>query len=271
MNVQDKVAIITGAASGIGQAVATELAECGIRALGLVDRSENVLRIARHINDLRGGPVAEGIIGDATEPACRRRAYDLLAAKYGVPRICIPAAGIVRDQLAVKLDPESGHAHLYPEDRFRLVLEVNLIAPLYWALEMIARVAEERSRWGLGPWDPSEGIDGAVIFLGTVSPRGNPGQIASKAAKAALRAATAILAREAQAYGIRAAILHPGYTDTPLIHTLDDDYITQHILPHTRLGRLTRPDEIADAIYFLLTSSAVSGELWADSSWHPSA
>ena len=50
MNVQGKVAVVTGAGSGIGQAVAVELAERGVRAIGLVDRSENVLRAARTIN-----------------------------------------------------------------------------------------------------------------------------------------------------------------------------------------------------------------------------
>jgi 3-oxoacyl-[acyl-carrier protein] reductase len=48
-------------------------------------------------------------------------------------------------------------------------------------------------------------------------------------------------------------------------------YIATHILPHTQLRRLIQPEEIADAIYFLICNSAVSGELWADAGWHPSA
>jgi len=146
MNVQGKVAIITGAGSGIGQAVATELAERGVRAMGLVDRSETVLRVARSLNDLRGGPVAEGLVGDVTDKAFREKCFDLLQARYGTPSICVPAAGITRDRLAVKVDKETGRADIYPLDDFRLVTEINLIAPVYWAMEMIGRIAEDRHR-----------------------------------------------------------------------------------------------------------------------------
>ena len=71
MNIADKVAIITGAASGIGRAVANELAERNIKAMGLIDQDENVLRVARSINDMYGGPVAEGVVGDVTDAAFR--------------------------------------------------------------------------------------------------------------------------------------------------------------------------------------------------------
>ena len=56
MNIQGKCAIVTGAASGIGQAVALELAERGAKTVGLVDRSENVLNVARMINDRMDTP-----------------------------------------------------------------------------------------------------------------------------------------------------------------------------------------------------------------------
>jgi NAD(P)-dependent dehydrogenase (short-subunit alcohol dehydrogenase family) len=56
-----------------------------------------------------------------------------------------------------------------------------------------------------------------------------------------------------------------------MVHALGDDFIQQRILPHTQLGRLIRPEEIADAICFMIGNSAVSGELWADAGWAPSA
>jgi NAD(P)-dependent dehydrogenase (short-subunit alcohol dehydrogenase family) len=271
MNVRGKVAIITGAGSGIGQAVAAELAERGARAMGLVDRSENVLRVARTINDLSGGPVAEGFVGDVTDETFRRKTFDLIQSEHGVASICIPAAGITRDQLAVKVDRETGRAMVYPIESFRQVVEVNLIAPVFWAMEMIARIAEDRVKRGLKRWQPSEGIQGTVIFIGSVSSQGNPGQVSYAAAKAGLEGAAATLAKEATYHGVRAAVIHPGYTDTPMVRALGDEFIRENILPHTQLGRLIRPEEIADAIYFLITNSAVSGELWADAGWHPTA
>jgi NAD(P)-dependent dehydrogenase (short-subunit alcohol dehydrogenase family) len=271
MNVRGKAAVITGAGSGIGQAVATELAERGVKALGLVDRSESVLRVARSINDQRGEPVAEALIGDTTDGVFRKQTYDLLSAKYGVPTICVPAAGITRDQLSVKLDKQTGHATIYPMESFRQVTEVNLIAPVYWALEMIARIAEKRRRMGLGRWGPEEDIQGSVILIGSVSSQGNIGQLAYAATKAGLEGAAATLSKEAIYHGVRCAVIHPGYTDTPLVRSLGEEFIQEHILPHTRLRRLIEPAEIADAIYFLISNSAVSGQLWADAGWHPSA
>ena len=193
MNIQGKVAIITGAASGIGQATSTELVKRGIKAIGLVDRSEAVLEIARSFNDLRGGPVAEGLVGDVVDPTFRKTCYDLMQSKYGTPSICIPAAGITRDRLAVKMDKETGRADIYPLENFKLVIDVNLIAPVYWAIEMVARIAEDRARAGLKRWNPDEGVQGTIVFIGSVSSQGNAGQISYAATKAGLEGAASTL------------------------------------------------------------------------------
>jgi NAD(P)-dependent dehydrogenase (short-subunit alcohol dehydrogenase family) len=271
MNVRDKVAVVTGAGSGIGQAVAMELAERGVRAIGLVDRSEHVLRVASTINDRCNEPIAEAVIGDVTDAAFRRHVYDLLQARYGTPSICIPAAGITRDRLAAKIDKETGKADIYSIDQFHLVVEVNLVAPVYWGLEMIARIAEERARKGLKKWSPEEGIQGTIIFIGSISSTGIPGQISYSTTKAGLEGAAATMTKEAMFHGVRTCVIHPGFTDTPMVRALGEEYIQKNILPYTQLKRLIKPEEIADAIYFLICNSAVSGELWADAGWHPSA
>ena len=159
----------------------------------------------------------------------------------------------------------------FPLETFREVTEVNLIAPIYWALEMVARIAAERRRRGLGRWEPVEKLFGTVVFIGSVSSQGNKGQIAYAASKAGLEGAAATLTKEAIYHGVKCAVIHPGFTDTPMVRTLGEEYIAKNILPYTQLRRLIRPDEIADAICFLIANSAVSGELWADAGWHPSA
>ena len=115
MNIKGKSAVITGAGSGIGQAVAIELAERGIGAVGLVDRNENVINVARMINDRMDAPVAEAMIGDVTDAAFRQKAFDLMCSKYGAPAVCVPAAGITRDQLGVKMDKQTGKAVDLPD------------------------------------------------------------------------------------------------------------------------------------------------------------
>jgi hypothetical protein len=54
-----------------------------------------------------------------------------------------------------------------------------------------------------------------------------------------------------------------------MVQALGEEFIQSKILPQTQLGRLIRPEEIADVICFMLTNSAVSGELWADAGWRP--
>lgn len=272
MKIEGKVAVVTGAASGIGQAVALELAKRGVKAVALVDRSINTAQAAAAINDKAGRQVAEAVVGDATDEGFRAKVFDQLASRHGVVNILVPAAGITRDSLAVKMDKETGKAAIYPVKTFREVAEVNMIAPTYWALEMLARIADERRRRGLGRWEPSEEtLWGTIVFIGSVSSQGNKGQIAYAATKAGLEGVAATLMKEAVYHGVRCAVIHPGYTDTPMVRALGEEFIAKYILPYTQLRRLIRPEEIADAICFLISNSAVSGELWADAGWHPSA
>jgi NAD(P)-dependent dehydrogenase (short-subunit alcohol dehydrogenase family) len=270
MRIDGKVAVVSGAASGIGEALALQLARRGARAVLLADRSDRVLEVARSVNEASGRSAAEALIGDVTVAAFRAQVFDR-AVQHGLPAICVPAAGITRDALSVKFDKETGRATVYPVEHFRQVLEVNLVAPVYWAMEMVARIAEDRRRRGLGRWEPGEGELGTVVFIGSVSSQGNKGQISYAASKAGLEGAAATLMKEAIFHGVRCGVIHPGFTDTPMVRALGEEFITKNILPFTQLRRLIRPEEIADAICFMITNSAVSGELWADAGWHPSA
>ena len=148
MNINKKVSIVTGAGSGIGAAVCRELATRGAETVVLVDRRESVYDLADSINSSVGRKVAEVKIGDTTDVTFRNKVYDDVTEMHGVASICVPAAGITRDALAVVVNKETGKAEAYPIATFRDVTEVNLIAPIYWAIEMIARIAEDRGRRG---------------------------------------------------------------------------------------------------------------------------
>jgi 3-oxoacyl-[acyl-carrier protein] reductase len=271
MEFTGKVAVITGAASGIGRAVAGELARRDVRAMALVDLGEAVDGIAAEINAKSRRPIAYAYRGDVTDGVFRASVFDSISSQVDTPSICVPAAGITRDELAVRIDRETGKARIYPEDLFKRVIDVNLVAPVYWALEMIGRIAENRAAAGLKRWQPSEGMQGAIVFIGSVSSQGNKGQISYASAKAGLEGAAATIMKEAVFHGVRCGVIHPGFTDTPMVRALGEDYISKNILPFTQLNRLIRPDEIADAICFMLQNSAVSGELWADAGWHAPA
>jgi NAD(P)-dependent dehydrogenase (short-subunit alcohol dehydrogenase family) len=271
MNIEGSVAVITGAAGGIGRALALELAKRGADALALVDQTERVQEVADAVNGLTGSPVAFGYSGNVSDEDFRKEVYGEMAAKHGRVNICVPAAGITRDGLAVKFDKQTNQVSVYPMETFRQVVEVNLIAPVYWALEMVAGIAEERARQGLKRWEPTEPLRGAVVFIGSVSSLGNKGQIAYAATKAGLEGAAATLMMEAVFHGIRCGVIHPGFTDTPMVRALGEKFIGEHIIPRTQLHRLIQPEEIADAICFMISNAAVSGSLWADAGWHPAA
>jgi len=271
MDFSNRVAVITGGGSGIGRAVAAAMASRGVAAVALVDGSEAIEDFAEKLNAEAGRTFAIPFQGYTTDERFRSSVFDAISGKYGSVSLCVPAAGITRDDLAVRIDKTTGKARIYPLAQFKLVVDVNLIAPVYWALEMIGRIAEGRSAKGLKRWVPDEGVQGSVVFIGSISSQGNRGQISYASTKAGLEGAAATIMKEAMYYGVRCSVIHPGFTDTPMVQAMGIDYVAKNILPFTQLGRLIAPAEIADAICFMLANSAVSGELWVDAGWHAPA
>jgi len=271
MKFSGKNAIITGAASGIGRATSRALIDNDIQLLGAIDRNEMIKDLAKETNDKAGREIVVPFVGDVTNDDFRKSVYAEMKERFGPVHICIPAAGITRDALAVKRNKETGMVETYSRNLLEEVFTINLVAPILWAMDAVASVAEDRMAKGLKRWEPAEGMQGAIVFIGSVSSAGNKGQISYAAAKAGLEGAQSTLSKEAIFYGVRCSIIHPGFTDTPMVRAMGDDYIEKNILPYTQLKRLLRPDEIADAICFMLKNSAVSGSVWVDAGWHPAA
>jgi len=269
--IKGQVAVITGAAGGIGQALAVEMTRRGVAGVAMVDFSDRVEQVARDLNEKVGRQVAFPYRGDTTDTGFRQEVYTDVTSFLGVPRICVPAAAITKDSLAVRIDKATGRALIYPIEDFRKVVEINMIAPIYWAMEMVAAVAKDRSSRGLKRWQPEEGLQGAAVFLGSIASVGNAGQISYASTKAGLEGAASTLMAEAMYYGVRCSVIHPGFTDTPMVRALGEEYIRTKVIPQTQLKRLIKPEEIADAICFMITNAAVSGELWADAGWRPAA
>ena len=164
--IKGQVAVITGAAGGIGQALALDMTRRGAAGIALVDFSDRVGQVAREINTEAGRQVAIAYRGDTTDTAFRQEVYADVTTKAGVPRICVPAAAITKDALAVRIDKQTGQLVIYPMEDFRKVVEINMIAPIYWAIELVAAVAKDRASRGIKRWRPEEGLQGAVVFLG---------------------------------------------------------------------------------------------------------
>jgi len=271
MIIEGKTAVITGAASGIGMATAEELAKRGAKAVAMVDMSDKVVEVTKEMNKKVGKEVGKAFKGNVTEDAFRKEVYDTMCAEHEVVNICVPSAGIFRDRLSVMLNKETGEPDIYPTELFHQVLEVNLVHPVYWALELVARMAKQRKKEGKKKWHPDEKVQGTIVFIGSVASQGNKGQISYSSTKAGLEGAAQTLMKESMFHGVRTAVIHPGFVDTPILQGMPEGYLDKYVLPDVQLGRLIRPEEIADAICFLVSNSAVSGELWADAGWHPPA
>ena len=108
MEIKGKVAVITGAASGIGHAVAAELARRNVRAMAIVDMGEKIHEVARQINAEAGREVAFPYQGDTTDEAFRVSVYDSISREFDTVSMCVPAAGITRDDLAIRIDRNTG-------------------------------------------------------------------------------------------------------------------------------------------------------------------
>lgn len=273
MQIQDKIAIVTGAGNegGIGFAVAKKLAQNEVRAVAVVDVSEQCTQGAELINREVGKEVAKPFCGDVRDAKFRTEVFSQMEQHGDVVRICVPAAGILRDAMAVKVDRDSGAVELYDVETFRDVLEVNLLHPVYWAMQMMARIAEQRIEKNMKKWLPSESIQGSTVLIGSVSSRGNRGQISYGCAKSALTAAAKTLHVEGMYHGIQSKIIHPGLVDTPMAELLPEGHFEKHIKPLIPLGRMIKPEEIADAVCLLIENPAISGSLWADAGMTPMA
>src|SRR5271166_6030956 len=115
--IKGQVAVITGAAGGIGHALALDMTRRGAAGIALVDFSDRVAQVAREVNTEAGRQVAIAYRGDTTDPAFRQEVYADVSTKAGVPRICVPAAAITKDALAVRIDKQTGQ----PMEDFRKV------------------------------------------------------------------------------------------------------------------------------------------------------
>jgi len=267
MNIKGNTALVTGAASGIGRAVSEELVQRGAAGLVLVDLAPEVEAVANELATDTCKTIAA--VGDTTDEAFRRETLDRAQNELGLVRICVPCAGITRDRMSVKVDKETGKAGLYPLSDFRLVLEINLTAPVFWAIDIMGRIAEDRSARGLKRWTPDQDMEGVTVFIGSISSQGNVGQVSYASTKAGLVAAASTLTKEGMFHGYRATVIHPGFTNTPMVQAMGQDIIDKVVIPHTQMKRLIEPSEIAGTICFMIENPIVSGPIWADAGWHP--
>lgn len=222
-----KTVLITGGTSGIGFATAKLFVARGGKAV-VVGRDPD--RGAKAASEL--GENGKFFAADVSDPKQVKSIFEEALAWAGHLDFLVHAAGHTRDKLLVRMDLED----------WEEILRVHLTGAYLCAREALRIMMRQRS--------------GAMVFVGSVVGfTGNVGQANYAAAKAGMVALTKTLAQEVAHWGIRVNLVAPGLIDTPMTATLPEK-VRESYLSRIPLGRPGRPEEVAEAILFLLSPQA---------------
>lgn len=247
MRLTDNTFLITGGASGLGEATASAIVEAGGRVV-IADLPSSDGKVVAE----RLGSGALFVPADITDEASLREALDTTAS-HGPLRGAVHCAGRGGDRLRI-LDK---HGAAAPLQSFRDVLEVNLIGTYN-----VLRLAAERI--AAAPVDPAEPADaerGAIVLTASVAAfDGQIGQTSYTASKAAIHGITLVAARDLASVGIRVNTIAPGTFDTPMLARLRSDIRDGLAASVPFPKRLGRPEDYAEMALSLLRNPYVNGE-----------
>lgn len=245
---EGKVAIVTGSRVGIGQEIARCLAIAGADVVlnGSSDKGkEELLEKFREIS-----PQACFVKADVAEKSEEKKPVDITLREFGSVDILVNNAAV----------NHGGIVSEYPEEAWQKIFNVNLTGALFCIQEVLPVMREKK--------------EGNIVNISSTAAFDLPYYTGAYGiSKACLGGLTKILAKEEARYGIRVNALAPSYIPTRMVE-LDDPEKTQRlqqkILSKTPLGRLGRPEDVAKAVLFLVSSRAkyITGEIIRVSGGH---
>src|SRR6478609_4167805 len=246
MNVNGVAAVVTGAASGLGEATARELARRGAK-VAVFDRDVQ-----------RGEQVASEIGGvfcevDVTSDEKVRAAFEKARAAHGQERILVNCAGVANAAKTVARDKETKAAKPYPMQQFEMTIQINLIG----TFRCIANAA-----LGMVDLDPlADGEKGVIINTASVAAEdGQIGQAAYSASKGGVLAMTLPIARDLMNDGVRVNTILPGVFKTPMVAMMPEpvqDALAAQVPFPKRLGTA---EEYGRLAVFIVENSYLNAE-----------
>ncbi len=234
-----KVAIVTGAAQGIGQACAVRLAREGAK-VALCDVNAGAVQRAVQAIEA-GGATAIAVAGDVARPADVANAVAATLEAFGRIDVLVNNAGVVDDAPFLDLGIEE----------FDRVLGINLRGAFLMGQAVARQMAEQaKAKDGAAP--------GAIVNMSSINERfALPDHVAYSISKGGISQLTKAMAIALAPLGIRVNAVGPGTIDTPLLAgVIKDEGFRAKVLSRTPMGRFGRPEEIAAIVAWLASDEA---------------
>ncbi|MEE6187385.1 3-oxoacyl-[acyl-carrier-protein] reductase FabG [Mycovorax composti] len=237
---ENKVAIVTGAARGIGEAIAVKFAEQGANVAFTYVSDSSAERAAALEEKLKALNVkAKAYKSNAGNfEQCESLVADVLS-EFGQIDICVNNAGISRDNLLLRMSPE----------QWEEVLNTNLNSVFYMTKQVLKPMMKARS--------------GSIINMSSViGVMGNAGQASYAASKAGIIGFTKSVAKELGSRNIRCNAIAPGFIETDMTSYLNENSGAEKYLADIPLNRFGKPEDIANLALFLASdlSSYITGQ-----------
>lgn len=236
MELENEIALVSGASRGIGQAIAMDLGSKGAYVFGTATSESGAQSISKYMkdNNIQG----QGLVMNVTDEESISAALKLIEKEKGSVSILVNNAGITRDNLLMRMKTEEW------ED----IMTTNLSSVFRLSKAVLRAMMKARK--------------GRIISIASVvGVSGNAGQTNYSAAKAGVIGFSKSLAREVGSRGITVNVVAPGFIDTDMTKALPEEQ-RQALLTQVPLGRLGEAQEIANAVTFLASKSAsyITGE-----------
>jgi 3-oxoacyl-[acyl-carrier protein] reductase len=225
-----KVALVTGAAQGIGKAIALLLARNGADLVVSDINLEKAQETAREIQAIERKALAVKV--DVANLEDVERMVQAGLQQFHQIDILVNNAGIARDKLILRMT----------EEDWDVVLDVNLKGTFNCTKAVIRHMLKQKS--------------GKIVSIASVvGEMGNAGQANYSASKAGVIGFTKTIAREFAQRGINVNAIAPGYIETPMTDALPEK-VKEELKQMIPMGRLGRPEDIAEAVLFLVSASS---------------
>jgi NAD(P)-dependent dehydrogenase (short-subunit alcohol dehydrogenase family) len=246
MNIEGQTALVTGGGSGLGEAVAKELARLGAKVDVLDVNEAGAERVAGEI-----GAAALACRCDITDAASVTAALDAAEAAFGPVRIVMNIAGIGTARRVVQKDGSPA-----PLEDFERVIRVNLVGTYNVVRLAAARIVK------LAPVDGTSGERGVVVNTASVAAfDGQVGQEAYSASKGGIVGMTLPLARDLAQWGVRVCTIAPGLFATPLMNELPQEVQASLAASIPFPKRLGQPQEFAALAAHIVANGHLNGEV----------